>query len=139
MARRADDNLSDDPETLRKLSEEDQEPYDVPTTASLGAAPLGDLSSDVTGKIRDARERAEARGDAPETAVEEQGFEEARSEEPSEKRSVMSIIKDALGLPPGDGTPHGKGRPLHDSDVPAGTLTSADREPSRPAAPEHEQ
>ena len=50
----------------------------------------------------------------------------------------MATIRDALGLPPGDGTPHGKERPLHDRDVPEGTLTSADREPNRPGAPEHE-
>jgi hypothetical protein len=137
MADRRDANLPDDPKTLRKLSEADQEPFDVPTTASLGAAPLGDLSPDVTANIRDAREKAEASGDAPETAIED--LEEGQTDEPSEKPSVIAVVKDALGLPPGDGTPHGKGRPVHDPNVPKGTLTSADREPNRPGAPEHEQ
>jgi hypothetical protein len=105
MAGRPDANLPDDPKTLRKLAEADQEPFDVPTIATLGVAPLGDLSPDVTAKIRDAREQAEAGGDAPETTAEE----EARSEGPSEKPGIAAIVKDALGLPPGDGTPHGRG------------------------------
>jgi hypothetical protein len=134
MAGRPDANLPDDPKTLRKLAEADQEPFDVPTIATLGVAPLGDLSPDVTAKIRDAREQAEAGGDAPETTAEE----EARSEGPSEKPGIAAIVKDALGLPPGDGTPHGRGRPVHDPNIPEGTLTSADREPNRPAALEHE-
>jgi hypothetical protein len=50
-----------------------------------------------------------------------------------------AAVKDALGLPPGDGTPHGKAGKTTDPDVPEGTLTSADREPNRPAAREHEQ
>ena len=136
---RPDANFPDDPKAVRKLSEANHEPFDVPTTASLGAAPLGDLSPDVTAKIRDARERAEASDDAPETALEEGGLEEAPTEGPAEKPSTAAVIKNALGLPPGDGTPHGKGRPVHDPGVPEGTLTSADREPNRPAACEHEQ
>jgi hypothetical protein len=54
-------------------------------------------------------------------------------------KKATAAVKDALGLPPGDGTPHGKGRRPRDPDVPEGTLTSADREPNRPAAREHEQ
>ena len=58
--------------------------------------------------------------------------------EPStEKASFKAIVNETLGLPPGDGTPRGKGRPVRD--VPHGALTSADREPNRPAAREHEQ
>ena len=53
--------------------------------------------------------------------------------------SIKAVVNDALGLPPGDGTPHGEGRLEHDPNVPEGTLTSADREPNRPAAREHEQ
>jgi hypothetical protein len=48
----------------------------------------------------------------------------------TEKESVVEKIKirlkDAVGLPPGDGTPHGQGRPTHGEDVPRGTLTSDD-------------
>jgi hypothetical protein len=54
------------------------------------------------------------------------------------RAGLKETIKDALGLPPGDGTPHGKGRKATESDTPTGTLTSADREPNRPAAREHE-
>jgi hypothetical protein len=52
--------------------------------------------------------------------------------------ATKAALKDALGLPPGDKTPHGEGRPARDPDVPHGTLTSEDREPNRPAAREHE-
>ena len=62
-------------------------------------------------------------------------FSERDVEKPA---GVKETVKDALGLPPGDGTPHGKGRKATDPDVPSGTLTSADREPNRPKAREHE-
>ena len=68
----------------------------------------------------------------------EAAAEEAESRT-SERAGLKSVVKDALGLPPGDGTPHGRGRREHDPDVPEGALTSADREPNRPAAREHEQ
>ena len=55
------------------------------------------------------------------------------------RASMKAVVNDALGLPPGDGAPHGKGRRETDPDTPRGTLTSADREPNRPAAREHEQ
>jgi hypothetical protein len=62
-----------------------------------------------------------------------------KSDSRGKSAGVKEIVKDAVGLPPGDGTPHGRGRKDHDPDVPEGTLTSADREPNRPAAREHEQ
>jgi hypothetical protein len=58
--------------------------------------------------------------------------------EAEERAGLKEIVKDELGLPPGDGTPHGKGRKKTDADTPSGTLTSADREPNRPNAREHE-
>jgi len=58
--------------------------------------------------------------------------------EPEEKEGVVErievLLKDAVGLPPGDGTPHGKGRPIHGEDVPRGTLTSDDAEGLPPHA-----
>jgi hypothetical protein len=62
-----------------------------------------------------------------------------KSDSRGKSAGVKEIVEDAVGLPPGDGTPHGRGRKDHDPDVPEGTLTSADREPNRPAAREHEQ
>jgi len=43
-----------------------------------------------------------------------------------EKAIARGALRDALGLPPGDDTPHGKGRPDMDPKVPHGTLTSDD-------------
>jgi hypothetical protein len=43
-------------------------------------------------------------------------------EKPSEKAG--NALKDAVGLPPGDKTPHGHGKPLKDPNVPRGGLTS---------------
>jgi hypothetical protein len=63
----------------------------------------------------------------------------SQKEAGEKKVGVKQAVRDALGLPPDDGTPHGKGRKETDPDVPEGTLTSADREPNRPAAREHEQ
>jgi hypothetical protein len=39
---------------------------------------------------------------------------------------IDEVFHDALGLPPGDKTPHGRGRPARDSKVPHGGLTSDD-------------
>ncbi len=40
-----------------------------------------------------------------------------------------AVIEDVLGMPPGDKTPHGQGRPMRDPKTPHGGLTSDD--PSR--------
>jgi hypothetical protein len=37
-----------------------------------------------------------------------------------------NALKDIVGLPPGDKTPHGEGKPIKDPDVPHGGLTSDD-------------
>jgi hypothetical protein len=39
---------------------------------------------------------------------------------------VKGAIEDAFGLPPGDKTPHGEGRPASDPKAPHGTLTADD-------------
>jgi hypothetical protein len=39
---------------------------------------------------------------------------------------IAGIFEDALGLPPGDATPHGRGKPAKDPNVPHGTLTAED-------------
>ena len=39
---------------------------------------------------------------------------------------IKGVLRDIVGLPPGDGTPHGEGRPINAEDVPRGTLTSDD-------------
>jgi hypothetical protein len=39
---------------------------------------------------------------------------------------IDEVFHDALGLPPGDKTPHGQGRPARDPKVPHGGLTSDD-------------
>jgi hypothetical protein len=39
---------------------------------------------------------------------------------------IAGIFEDALGLPPGDATPHGRGKPAKDLNVPHGTLTAED-------------
>jgi hypothetical protein len=39
---------------------------------------------------------------------------------------IDEVFHDALGLPLGDKTPHGQGRPTRDSKVPHGGLTSDD-------------
>jgi hypothetical protein len=45
-------------------------------------------------------------------------------EKPSEKTG--NALKDAVGLPPGDKTPHGQGKPFNDPKTPHGGLTSDD-------------
>jgi hypothetical protein len=47
------------------------------------------------------------------------------AESASEKTGAA--VKDILGLPPADNTPHGQGRPEKDRDTPHGGLTSDDR------------
>ena len=47
---------------------------------------------------------------------------------------IKGRMKDIAGLPPGDGTPHGEGRPTNGEDVPRGTLTSDDAEGLTPHA-----
>jgi hypothetical protein len=47
-----------------------------------------------------------------------------RKERPA--ASVSEMLRDALGLPPGDKAPHGKGRPARDPKSPHGGLTSDD-------------
>jgi hypothetical protein len=44
----------------------------------------------------------------------------------STEKRIVGAIEDALGLPPGDKTPHGQGKPMRDPNVPHGTLTSED-------------
>lgn len=42
---------------------------------------------------------------------------------------IKGVLRDIVGLPPGDGTPHGKGRAADDDDEPpAGGLTADDTE-----------
>jgi hypothetical protein len=43
-------------------------------------------------------------------------------------QQVRAAVKDILGLPPGDATPHGQGRPERDADAPHGSLTADDAE-----------
>ena len=47
---------------------------------------------------------------------------------------IKGILKDLVGLPPGDGTPHGEGRPTNAEKEPRGTLTSDDAEGLPPHA-----
>jgi hypothetical protein len=39
---------------------------------------------------------------------------------------LSKVVRDAVGLPPGDKTPHGAGHPDRDPKVPHGGLTSDD-------------
>jgi hypothetical protein len=41
---------------------------------------------------------------------------------------VKNVIEDAFGLPPGDRSPHGQGRPMSDPNTPHGSLTADDAE-----------
>ena len=43
---------------------------------------------------------------------------------------VKGVLEDIMGLPPGDGTPHGQGRPVRDRKAPHGSLTADDAEAS---------
>jgi hypothetical protein len=43
-------------------------------------------------------------------------------------KRAKTAVEDAFGLPPGDKTPHGQGKPARDPDVPHGSLTAADAE-----------
>jgi hypothetical protein len=55
-----------------------------------------------------------------------------------DKESLVDRIKaglrDVVGLPPGDGTPHGKGRSNKADDAPRGSLTADDAENLPPHA-----
>ncbi len=53
---------------------------------------------------------------------------------PSEStfEKVKARLKDLAGLPPGDGTPHGKGAPPEPDTVPKGGLTSPEAEGLNP-------
>jgi hypothetical protein len=53
-------------------------------------------------------------------------LKEATVQKNSTEKKVVGAIEDAFGLPPGDKTPHGQGRPVRDPNVPHGTLTSED-------------
>jgi hypothetical protein len=46
----------------------------------------------------------------------------------SPAKKVKGAIEDAFGLPPGDKTPHGEGRPARDPKAPHGSLTADDAE-----------
>jgi hypothetical protein len=41
-------------------------------------------------------------------------------------KKAKAAIEDSFGLPPGDKTPHGEGRPARDPKAPHGTLTADD-------------
>lgn len=47
---------------------------------------------------------------------------------------IKGVLKDLVGLPPGDGTPRGEGRPANVQEVPRGALTSDDAEGLTPHA-----
>ena len=51
-------------------------------------------------------------------------MDDAPDETAAEK--ARAEINDVLGLPPGDQTPHGRGRPARDADAPHGSLTADD-------------
>lgn len=55
-------------------------------------------------------------------------------EKPSESayEKVKARVKDLVGLPPGDGTPHGKDAPPEPNTVPEGGLTSPEAEGLNP-------
>ena len=44
----------------------------------------------------------------------------------SAAQKIKGMMNDIVGLPPGDKTPHGEGRPARDPKVPHGWLTSDD-------------
>ena len=56
---------------------------------------------------------------------------------PAEK--IVGVFADALGLPPGDKTPHGRGRSEKDAGVPHGTLTSEDSQKADEALADREE
>jgi hypothetical protein len=47
-----------------------------------------------------------------------------RQQKPAE--AISELLHDAMGLPPGDKTPHGQDRPARDPKLPHGGLTSDD-------------
>ena len=52
---------------------------------------------------------------------------ETKEDKPAPSK-LKAILNDIMGLPPGDKTPHGEGRPVNPEDSPEGTLTSDDAE-----------
>ncbi len=59
-------------------------------------------------------------------------MDEPKKESLAEK--IKAVVRDAVGLPPGDRTPHGQGRPTDAEEDPQGTLTSDDAEGLPPHA-----
>jgi hypothetical protein len=59
-----------------------------------------------------------------------------QNESPGKK--VVGAIEEALGLPPGDKTPHGQGKPMRDP-IPHGTLTSEDSQKADEALTDREE
>ena len=51
-------------------------------------------------------------------------------QEPKESalEKIKGVLRDMVGLPPGDGTPHGQGRPVKPDEAPQGSLTADDAE-----------
>jgi hypothetical protein len=47
---------------------------------------------------------------------------------------IKAVLRDVVGLPPGDGTPHGPGRSTQSDEPPSGSLTSDDAEQLPPHA-----
>jgi len=47
---------------------------------------------------------------------------------------IKGVLRDLVGLPPGDGTPHGQGRSTEGDEAPPGGLTSDDAEGLPPHA-----
>ena len=68
----------------------------------------------------------EARAPGREANGEEKTMNTRQGGRPVEE--AKAAIDDILGLPPGDKTPHGEGRPVIPEDSPEGTLTSDDAE-----------
>jgi hypothetical protein len=59
-----------------------------------------------------------------ERPTEERDMQKDRNEDALQRGNA--VIENILGLPPGDKTPHGQGRPDRDPNVPHGGLTSDD-------------
>ena len=66
-------------------------------------------------------------------------MKEANVQKKSTEKKIVGAIEDALGLPPGDKTPHGQGKPMRDPNVPHGTLTSEDSQKADEALADREE
>jgi len=99
--------------------------------------PTGDPDAGVVDdRMAEARERIgrialaaselpfEARAPGREANGEEKTMNTRQGGRPVEE--AKAAIDDILGLPPGDKTPHGAGRPARDADAPHGSLTADD-------------